>query len=64
MGYPLAEPYWVKAREVGLEKDALVKVFERGVLTYTPSNSPEWRIEMANVGQHYYLWRYGLSLKD
>ncbi len=62
MGYPLSEPYWIKARVGGVEKDVLVQVFERRVLTYTPSNSPDWRIEMANVGQHYYLWRYNRSL--
>ncbi|HEX2910748.1 MAG TPA: hypothetical protein VH186_08075 [Chloroflexia bacterium] len=64
MGYPLSEPYWIKARVGGMEKDVLVQVFERRVLTYTPSNSPEWRIEMANVGQHYFLWRYGRNLHD
>lgn len=62
MGYPLSEPYWIKARVGGIEKDILVQVFERRVLTYTPSNTPEWRVEMANVGQHYYLWRYNRNL--
>ena len=64
MGYPLSEPYWIKARVGGVEKDVLVQVFERRVLTYTPSNSPDWRVEMANVGQHYYLWRYNQNLND
>jgi polysaccharide biosynthesis protein PslG len=62
MGYPISEAYWIKATVGGVERDVLVQLFERRVLTYTPSNSPEWRIEMANVGQHYYLWRYGRSL--
>ncbi len=64
MGYPLSEAYWVKARVNGQEKDVLVQVFERRVLTYTPSNPVEWRVEMANVGQHYYLWRYNQNLSD
>ncbi len=64
MGYPISEPYWIKARVGGVEQDVLVQLFERRVLTYTPSNSPEWRIEMANVGQHYYFWRYGRSLLE
>ncbi len=64
MGYPISEPYWIKARVGGVERDVLVQLFERRVLTYTPSNSPEWRIEMANVGQHYYFWRYGRSLLE
>ncbi len=64
MGYPLSEPYWIKARVGGVEKDVLVQVYERRLLTYTPSNSAEWRVEMANVGQHYYLWRYGRNLYE
>lgn len=62
MGYPLSEPYWVSAQVGGVEQLVLVQAFERRVLTYTPSNAPEWRVEMANVGQHYYLWRYNKSL--
>ncbi|MBN9388739.1 MAG: hypothetical protein J0I20_11855 [Chloroflexi bacterium] len=62
MGYPISEPYWIKATVGGVQKDVLVQLFERRVLTYTPSNTPEWRVEMANVGQHYYFWRYGRSL--
>ncbi len=26
---------------------------------YTPSNAPAWQVEAGNVGQHYYIWRYG-----
>jgi hypothetical protein len=62
MGYPLSEPYWVSAQVGGVEQLVLVQAFERRVLTYTPGNAPEWRVEMANVGQHYYLWRYNKSL--
>ncbi len=58
-GLPLSEAYWVRAKVGGVEKDVLVQVFERRVLTYTPSNEPQWRVEMGNIGQHYYLWRYG-----
>jgi hypothetical protein len=36
----------------------LVQPFERRVLTYTPSNAPAWRVEMGNIGRHYYEWRY------
>jgi hypothetical protein len=36
----------------------LVQVFERRVLTYTPSNPDGWKVEAGNVGQHYYTWRY------
>jgi hypothetical protein len=58
-GLPLTEAYWVRARVGGVERDVLVQAFERRILTYTPDNPEAWRIEMGNVGQHYYLWRYG-----
>ena len=43
----------------GAEKDILVQLFERRVLTYTPANPAGWQVEMGNVGLHYYRWRYG-----
>jgi hypothetical protein len=59
VGLPLAEPYWVRTNLKGEPTWVLVQVFERRVLTYTPDNRPEWRVEMGNVGRHYYTWRYG-----
>lgn len=58
MGYPVSEPYWVRATVGGKEKDVLVQAFERRVLTYTPSNDDAFKVEMGNVGRHYYAWRY------
>jgi hypothetical protein len=58
-GYPITEAYWVRAFVAGTEMDVLVQVFERRVLTYTPSNPPGWQVEQANIGRHYYEWRYG-----
>ena len=57
-GYPLTEAYWANVLVGGVSKQVLVQVFERRVLTYTPSNSPGWQVEAGNVGQHYYAWRY------
>ncbi len=57
-GYPLTEAYWSRAVVGGQEKDVLVQMFQRRVLTYTPSNDEAFRVEMGNVGQHYYKWRY------
>jgi hypothetical protein len=62
LGYPIAEPYWVRAKVGGVERDVLVQIFERRVLTYIPDNAPGWRVEMGNVGRHYYRWRYGEEL--
>jgi hypothetical protein len=61
MGLPVSEPYWATVRVGGTEKDVLVQAFQRRVITYTPANDPEWRVEMGNVGQHYLNWRYASS---
>ena len=58
-GYPLTEAYWTHVLVGGVSKLVLVQVFERRVLTYTPSNPDGWKVEAGNVGQHYYAWRYG-----
>ncbi|MCL5958075.1 MAG: hypothetical protein M1358_01955 [Chloroflexi bacterium] len=58
MGFPITEPYWIKAKVGGVEKDVLVQLFQRRVLTYTPSNDKAYQVEMGNVGQHYKRWRY------
>ena len=57
-GYPLTEPYWTKATVNGNETDVMVQCFERRCLTYTPTNNDPYKVEMGNVGQHYYSWRY------
>lgn len=58
LGRPIVEPYWTRAVVAGTERDVLVQMFERRVLTYTPANPPAGRVEMGNVGQHYLRWRY------
>ena len=35
-----------------------VRVFEQRVLTYMASNSAGFQVEMGNIGQFYYRWRY------
>ncbi len=61
LGRPVSEPYWMRAVVGGIEKDVLVQLFERRVLTYTPGNPAGFEVEMGNVGQHYYRWRYALN---
>lgn len=58
-GYPVSEPYWAKAVVSGQERDVLIQLFERRVLTYTPANPKAFQVEMGNIGQHYFRWRYG-----
>ena len=57
-GLPISGAYWVKVKVGGVERAILFQVFERRVLTYNPANPPAFRVEMGNVGQHYYQWRY------
>ncbi len=58
LGHPITAAYWTKSVIGGQERDVLVQLFERRVLTYTPDNPVGWQVEMGNVGQHYMNWRY------
>ncbi len=60
-GYPITDPYWTQARVGGHVKDVMVQLFERRSLTYTPTNPAAFQVEMGNVGQHYFLWRYTMG---
>jgi hypothetical protein len=62
-GYPISEPYWALVRVGGKELPILFQAFERRLLTFNPANPPRWQVEMGNVGQHYFLWRYGRPLR-
>ena len=57
-GLPITEAYWSRVLVAGERVDVLIQCFERRCLTYTPTNAPEWQVEMGNVGLHYYRWRY------
>ena len=57
-GLPISEPYWGKFTVGGQVKDVLIQAFERRVLTYVPTNPAGFQVEMGNIGQHYYNWRY------
>jgi hypothetical protein len=56
-GLPITDAYWARVKVSGDVKDVLVQAFERRVLTYTPSNSAAFQVEMGNIGRHYYEWR-------
>lgn len=62
-GYPISEPYWALVRVGGKELPVLFQAFERRLLTFNPANPPRWQVEMGNVGQHYFRWRYGRPLR-
>lgn len=58
LGLPITDAYWTRAKIGAAEKDVLVQLFERRVLTYVPDNPAGYKVEMGNVGQHYFQWRY------
>jgi hypothetical protein len=58
MGYPLTEAFWVNVAVNSAPTWVLVQPFERRVLSYTPTNPTAFQVEMGNIGQHYYQWRY------
>ncbi len=58
-GLPVTAPYWVESTVGGESTPILFQIFERRVITYNPANNPSFRVEMGNVGRHYYEWRYG-----
>lgn len=60
VGEPLTEAYWTFIKVGGVDRGVLVQAFERRVLTYTPSNPPDFMVEMGNIGRHYFQWRYGV----
>ena len=36
----------------------MIQAYERRVLTYVPTNDTGFQVEMGNIGQHYFDWRY------
>jgi outer membrane protein assembly factor BamB len=56
-GLAISEPYWVSTKVAGVDRLVLVQLFERRVLTYNPALTSS-KVEMGNLGQHYYQWRY------
>src|SRR6476661_9846803 len=57
-GRPISEAYWTKATIDGKLTPVMIQMYERRALTYVPTNPNGWQVEMANIGQHYYDWRY------
>lgn len=57
-GYPISEPYWSYVKVAGTYTDVLIQAFQRRVLTYVPHLPSPFKVQMGNIGQHYYEWRY------
>jgi hypothetical protein len=58
VGYAISEPFGAMVKVAGQPRRVLIQVFERRVLTYTAGNPDPFKVEMGNIGQHYYRWRY------
>ena len=58
IGYAKSEPFVTTVKVAGVQRQVVVQVFERRVLTYNAANSDAFKVEMGNIGQHYHRWRY------
>ncbi len=58
-GYPISPLFFAPVQIGGKATYVLMQAFERRVLTFNGDNSPAFRVEFGNIGQHYYRWRYG-----
>ncbi|HYP21487.1 MAG TPA: hypothetical protein VEY08_15550 [Chloroflexia bacterium] len=58
-GYPIGEAFWASVKIAGVANTAvLIQPYERRVLTYVPTAPQGFKVQMGNIGQHYYEWRY------
>ncbi len=56
IGLAISEPFAAYFTVGGVERAIAVQVFERRVLTYTEGNPPGFRVEMGNIGRHFFDW--------
>jgi thermitase len=57
-GLPISDPYWANVKIAGQKQDVLIQAFERRIVTYVPTAPEGFKVQMGNIGQHYYDWRY------
>src|SRR5438477_12906444 len=58
-GLPISEPYWALVKIAGQpDVEVYIQAYQRRVLTYVPSAPQGFQVQMGNIGQHYYDWRY------
>ena len=57
-GYPISEAFWTQVAIAGKDTPVMVQAYERRVLTYVPDAPEGFKVQMGNVGLHYYDWRY------
>lgn len=57
-GLPITEAAWMKLKKGGEYRWVPFQGYQRRGLTYDPQNPPGFQVEMGNIGQHYYDWKY------
>jgi len=57
-GLPISDAYWTRVNIKGIQTEVMIQAFERRVLTFVPTNTAGFEVEMGNIGLHYYDWRY------
>jgi hypothetical protein len=57
-GFPISPAFWVTVRVGDVPTAVMVQLFERRVLSYTPTNPAGYWVEMGNIGLHYFQYRY------
>jgi hypothetical protein len=58
IGLAISEPFGVGVYVRGELTIILMQFFERRALTYTGGNPDPFKVELGNIGQQYYKWRY------
>ncbi|HUP28190.1 MAG TPA: hypothetical protein VM409_07130 [Chloroflexia bacterium] len=57
-GLPISEAYWARTKIANQMQDVLIQAYERRVITYVPNGVPGFKVQVGNIGQHYFDWRY------
>ncbi|MDQ6692844.1 MAG: molybdate ABC transporter substrate-binding protein, partial [Chloroflexota bacterium] len=63
-GYPISETYLAVVKiggQTGVK--VFIQAYQRRVLTYVPTAPEGFQVQVSNIGQHYYDWRYNNSGK-
>jgi uncharacterized protein YkwD len=58
IGFAISEPFGATVNIGGTPRSVVIQLYERRILTYTEANPDPYKVEMGNIGQYYYRWRY------
>jgi hypothetical protein len=61
IGYAKSEPFRATVKVAGTSREVIIQAFERRILTYTATNPDPFKVEMGNIGRHYFQWRSTLG---